>query len=91
MEISEYRERMREYVEGDKFWLDDEQWWAEVTDLALLVLAERTRVKRERAQANPVYRAWKERQVPTEKQAPKPTPTTRVWRDGSVTEREARA
>lgn len=59
MEISEFRERMRDYVEGDQALLDDEEWWTQVTDLSLLVLAERARVKRERAQDNPVYREWK--------------------------------
>lgn len=48
MEISEFRERMRDYVEGDQAWLEDEEWWTQVTDLSLLVLAERARVKRER-------------------------------------------
>lgn len=59
MEISEFRKRMRDYVEGDQAWLEDEEWWTQVTDLSLLVLAERARVKRERAQDNPVYRKWK--------------------------------
>lgn len=59
MKISEFRERMAAYVTGDQASLDDEEWWAQVTDLSLLVLAERARVKRERAQVNPVYREWK--------------------------------
>lgn len=46
MEISEFRERVRDYVMGDQASLDDEEWWGQVTDLSLLVLAERTRVKR---------------------------------------------
>lgn len=63
MEISEFRERMKAYVVGDQATLDDEEWWAQTTDLALLVLAERTRVKRERARSNPIYRAWQERKA----------------------------
>lgn len=58
MEISEFRARMRDYVVGDQSTLDDEEWWTQTTELSLLVLAERARVKRERGLANPVYRAW---------------------------------
>lgn len=61
MEISEFRKRMRDYVKGEQASLGDEEWWKLVTDLSLQVLAERARVKRERAQDNPVYQAWQAR------------------------------
>lgn len=69
MKISEFRERMRDYVEGDQASLDDEEWWVQVTDLSLLVLAERARVKRERAQDNPMYREWKRKQAERQRNA----------------------
>jgi hypothetical protein len=58
VEISEFRERMRAYVTGDQSSLDDEEWWAQTTELSLLVLAERARVKRLKVDAQAEALSW---------------------------------